>query len=165
MTDKNLEFRKIMGSFTTGVAVVTTVENGKKVGLTVNSFTSVSLDPMLVLVSIAKHTQSHDSIRTAGMFAVSILGDSQELVSTVFAGAPSEERFRHVTTDISSAGLPVIRDCLAWMDVRVTNIIDGGDHSIIIGEVTAMRLVNTDAEPLLYFRGRYARLAQTHAQG
>lgn len=158
MTEQSMLFRRVLGSFATGVAVVTTKHQGGYFGLTVNSFTSVSLNPMLIQINIAKHTTSHDFIEQAGVFAVNILAEDQELVSTIFAGAPPAERFSHVTTHESERGCPVIDGSLACIEVRVVTTYDGGDHTIFLGEVLSMRTLREDAAPLLYYRGRYARM-------
>lgn len=158
MTEQSMLFRRVLGSFATGVAVVTTTSDGRYFGLTINSFTSVSLEPMLIQINIAKNTTSHDIISTSGHFVVNILAEDQELVSTIFAGAPPAERFNHVRTWESPQGCPVIEGSLAYIEVRVTEMYDGGDHSIFLGEVLEMQGLREDAAPLLYYRGRYERL-------
>jgi flavin reductase (DIM6/NTAB) family NADH-FMN oxidoreductase RutF len=151
-----VQFRRVMSLFATGVTVVTTIDDGVPVGLTVNSFTSLSLDPMLVLVCIARHTGSHDAILKARRFAASILAADQEGVSTIFAGAPSAERFDKVATFESPGGLRVISDALGYVEAAVLSSVDGGDHSIFVAEVTEMRIMREEAKPLVYYRGRYA---------
>ena len=163
MTEQSMLFRRVLGSFATGVAVVTTKRQGRYFGLTVNSFTSVSLSPMLIQINIAKNTTSHDFIEEAGIFAVNILAEDQELVSTIFAGAPPAERFNHVSTHETALGCPVIEGSLACIEVKVVGAYDGGDHTIFLGEVLAMESLRDDAAPLLYYRGRYARMvAEQH---
>ena len=164
MTEQSMLFRKVLGSFATGVAVVTTKSDGRYFGLTINSFTSVSLDPMLIQINIAKNTTSHDIIGDSGSFVVNILADDQELVSTIFAGAPPAERFNHVTTWESPHGCPVIDGSLAYIEVRVTATYDGGDHSIFLAEVLDMQTLRDDAAPLLYYRGRYERMLPRSGQ-
>ncbi|MBR9974597.1 MAG: flavin reductase family protein [Bacteroidetes bacterium] len=159
MTEQSMLFRRVLGSFATGVAVVTTKTDGRYFGLTINSFTSVSLEPMLIQINIAKNTTSHETMNASRHFVVNILAEDQQLVSTIFAGAPPAERFDHVETWEASSGCPVIEGSLAYIDVRLTATYDGGDHTIFLGEVVEMQPLRDDASPLLYYRGRYERLA------
>jgi flavin reductase (DIM6/NTAB) family NADH-FMN oxidoreductase RutF len=165
MTEQSMLFRRVLGSFATGVAVVTMRQGDSAYGLTINSFTSVSLEPMLIQINIAKNTTSHDMIEKSGRFTVNILAEDQELVSTIFAGAPPAERFSHVRTWESGGGGPVIEGSLAYIDVRVTAVYDGGDHSIFLGEVQEMQTLREDANPLLYYRGRYERMQNRSERG
>lgn len=160
MTENNMLFREVLGSFATGVAIVTTKCDDSYYGLTINSFTSVSLSPMLIQINIAKHTTSHEYISERGRFVVNILAEDQKLISTIFAGAPPAERFQHVTTSESSGGCPVIDGSLAYIEVVVTERYEGGDHTIFLGEVVEMRTLRDDARPLMYFRGKYVRLEE-----
>lgn len=154
-----LSFRKTMGQFATGVTVVTTIRDGIPYGLTVNSFTSVSLDPLQILVCISRSSVTHAHIEATGRFTVSILAEDQHMVSTVFAGAPMSDRFDAVQTRPAPSGCPIIEGSIAWLDAHVVESIDSGDHTIFIAEATAMEIMDEDAAPLLYHRGRYARLA------
>ncbi|MCZ7555930.1 MAG: flavin reductase family protein [Bacteroidia bacterium] len=154
-----MRFRQVLGSFVTGVTIVTTRFGNEYVGLTINSFTSVSLEPMLIQINIAKNTTSHDAIEESGRFVVNILAEDQQLLSTVFAGAPPADRFKHATVWETDSGCPVIEGSIAYLDVRVTAVYDGGDHSIFLAEVQDMRVLR-DAPPLLYFRGKYGRLTE-----
>ncbi len=158
MAEHSVRFRQVLGAFVTGVTIVTTRHEGQYIGLTINSFTSVSLKPMLIQINIAKDTTSHDAIASSGVFVVNILADDQQLLSTVFAGAPPAERFNHAKVWEADSGCPVIEGSLAYLDVRVTAMYDGGDHTIFLAEVIDMRTLRDDANPLLYFRGKYARV-------
>lgn len=158
MTERNILFRRVLGSFATGVAIVTTRNNNEYFGLTINSFTSVSLEPMLIQINIAKHTTSHEYIMEAGSFVVNILAEDQQLLSTIFSGAPPAERFKHVKTWEAESGGPVIDGSLAYIDVTLVKTFEGGDHTIFLGEVTDMRNLRDDVPPLVYYRGQYARL-------
>jgi flavin reductase (DIM6/NTAB) family NADH-FMN oxidoreductase RutF len=159
MTEQSMLFRQVLGAFATGVAVVTTKRKECYFGLTINSFTSVSLNPMLIQINIAKNTTSHDYITETGYFVVNILAEDQRLISTIFAGAPPAERFRHVETWEAASGCPVIEGSLAFIEVKVVGTYDGGDHAIFLGEIMQMQTLREDALPLLYFRGKYERLA------
>ncbi|MDT8323514.1 MAG: flavin reductase family protein [Bacteroidota bacterium] len=158
MTEKSMLFRQVLGNFATGVAVVTTRHDNEYFGLTINSFTSVSLDPLLIQINIAKNTTSHDFIMASRVFTVNILAEDQRLISTVFSGAPPAERFDHVETRESDTGCPVILGSLAHIDTRVVATYDGGDHTIFLAEVLDMNTLREDAAPLLYFRGKYAAM-------
>lgn len=160
--DTTSHFRRVLGLFATGVTVVTTVDDEQLYGMTVNSFTSLSLDPMLVLICIDKRSSSHDAIARSQRFCVSILAQDQEMVSTIFAGAPTAERFDTVKTVRSGGGLPVVENSLGYVEVRVTGTADGGDHTIFIGEITDLAVFRDDTGPLAYYRGRYAALAPHH---
>ncbi len=143
-----------MGRFPTGVTVVaSTARDGTPVGLTVNSFTSVSLDPPLVLVCIDRGSSSHDPIVEGGGFAVSILADDQEKVARRFAFDPSETRFDAVGWRPSGAGSPVLDGSAAWVDCRLEEIIPAGDHSILLGHVIESGV--SDREPLVFHGGNY----------
>ena len=157
-------FRDVLGHFATGVTVVTTIADGVPYGMTVNSFTSLSLDPALVLICIDKRSSSHDAILKAKRFAASILARDQEMVSTIFAGAPVAERFAQVAMAQSRGGLPVVKDALGYVEARVIAAAEGGDHTIFVGEVTELDTFRPDADPLAYYRGRYASLVPLHGK-
>ncbi len=158
MTEQSMLYRQVLGAFATGVAVVTTKRENCYFGLTVNSFTSVSLDPMLIQINIAKNTTSHEYIRETGFFVVNILAEDQRLTSNIFSGAPPAERFQNVRTWETGSGCPVIEGSLAYIEVKVVGTFEGGDHTIFLGEVLQMQTLREDAPPLLYYRGKYARL-------
>ncbi len=158
MTVSDTEFRAVLGRFPTGVTVVATCEGQAPVGLTVNAFASISLDPPLVMISIDKHSHLHDAIPQAGFFAVSTLSSEQKELSRRFAGQTGdrEDRFRGVSWRTEATGAPILSDALAWVDCRVEAIYAGGDHSIILGRVEALGVAS--GEPLLYYRGSYGRI-------
>lgn len=144
-----------MGQFATGVTVVATWNEGEIQAMTANAFSSVSLEPPLVLVCIARTARTHDAILQANRFAVSILSEEMEGVSNYYAGrrdsgTPGE-------FDVERAKSPVLKEALAWVDCKVWQVYDGGDHSIVVGEVEALQV--DGGEPLLFFAGRYRRIA------
>lgn len=150
-------FRAALSQFCTGVAVISTIADDDVRAMTVTAFSSVSLDPPMVLVCIREQARIDDAIRGSGRFAVSILSDRQEQVSRYFGRSPSS------LTDFEFEpweDLPVVADALAHLAVDVEEVIGGGDHNIFLGRVTATRVAA--GEPLLHFRGGYrARTPQT----
>ncbi len=133
-------FRKVMGHFATGVTIATTRGQAGVAGLTVNSFTSVSLNPLLVLICVDLQSQALPFFRESGVFAVNILTQEQEALSNCFATS-SEERythFCHATYGIAATGSPILDGAMAFIDARITAEYPGGDHAIFLGEVQAM---------------------------
>ncbi len=153
------EFRRLMGNLATGVAVVAArhPDTGEPFGLTANSFTSVSLEPPLVLVCVQQHLRSHDCIRRAEHFSVNLLAEHQEETSRRFARWDGDEKFAGVAHGTGPSGAPVLDDALAWLDCRLWASYPGGDHTIYVGEVLAGHA--REGNPLLYFRGAYNRCA------
>jgi flavin reductase (DIM6/NTAB) family NADH-FMN oxidoreductase RutF len=151
-------FRQVMGNFATGITVVTTRDaNGNPYGLTVNSFTSVSLDPVLVLVCLDNRLSGLDYFKNSKHFGVNILSDRQEDISRMFAKKDSE-RPASIYLE-GKLGLPLIRNSLAIMECEVKNVYAGGDHQIFLGEVQHAEVLQPEGA-LLYFRGKYHKLAQ-----
>lgn len=150
-------FRAVLGRYATGVAIVTTLgPDGYPVGLTVNSFTSVSLDPPLVLFCLDRQAGSGPAFAVADCFAVSILGTHQAPVSSRFAD-PAAERFVEDRIMTWETGAPILAHALAALDCRVHARHDGGDHVILVGRVLRAEVVD-DAAPLVYWRGCYRAL-------
>lgn len=146
--------RNVLGCFVTGVAVVTVAGEFGPVGVTANSFTSVSLAPPLVLFCVANSSRSLEPIKRAKAFAVNILGKDQERVSRTFA-AKIDNRFAEVATCVDTTGSPVLADALAFLDCEVAESFERGDHLIVLGEVVSGGVLKDGAEPLLFFRGAY----------
>jgi flavin reductase (DIM6/NTAB) family NADH-FMN oxidoreductase RutF len=145
--------RHALGRFATGVTVVTTRHpDGKLEGLTANSFSSVSLDPPLVLWSLQRGAPSLASFAAAGRFAVNVLGAHQCDLSRHFS-VPSADKFATVAHEPGLGGCPVLRDSLAAFECRLHDTIAGGDHLIFIGRVERAR--HRDGEPLIFSAGRY----------
>jgi flavin reductase (DIM6/NTAB) family NADH-FMN oxidoreductase RutF len=158
LTDRTL--RKMRGLFGSGVTVVTTVHAGRLRGITVSAFASISLEPPLVMISLAHEAATREMIMDSGLFAVNILSDDQEFLSERFAArAPIvNEKFEGVAYDRAVTGAPILPDSLAWYDCRVEGTYDGGDHVIIIGRVVAVGFGDEARQPLLFYANRYARL-------
>jgi flavin reductase (DIM6/NTAB) family NADH-FMN oxidoreductase RutF len=147
-----------MGLFATGVGLVTAQAGGRMHGMTANSITSVSLDPLLVLVCVGKRARLVPLLRESGCFAVNFLTREQELVARHFAG----QGYRGAPPDVHFEpwrGGPRLRGCLATLGCRIAQFVDAGDHWVVIGQVIALAEGASEAEPLLYYRGRYRRLA------
>lgn len=154
------ELRKVLGQFATGVTVVTTVHDGVAQGLTVNSFTSVSLDPPLVLFCADKRSRSGTTVGAAGFFAISVLREDQRELSDLFAGKGTDDDRASALARAGhpeKTGAPVLDGSLGWLDCKVVRSIDAGDHVIWLGEVVAAS-AGAAASPLLYYRGSYQRL-------
>ena len=149
--------RDALGCFATGVTVVTArTADGAKIGLTANSFTSVSLDPPLLLVCIANGAGSAQALREVDAFAVNVLQIGQQPVSNLFAGK-NEDRFGGTAWSDGESGVPVLSGSLGSFECRRSAIHEAGDHFILVGEVTSARF-EPRRDPLLYFRGKYRRL-------
>jgi flavin reductase (DIM6/NTAB) family NADH-FMN oxidoreductase RutF len=151
-------FRSILGRFATGVTIVTALdEHGQPHGMTVSAFSSLSLNPPLVLICIDNAATMSPVIATASHFVVNILTSTQEELSRRFADQ-LDNRFAGIGYRESASGAPILDDVLAWVDCRVVARHPAGDHVIVIGEVQSGKVLN--GEPLLYYRSGYAMLAR-----
>lgn len=149
-----LAFRQVMGTFPTGVTVVAALDGaGAPVGLTVNAFTSVSLEPPLVLVCIDRGASSHDVLLEAGSFTVSILAAEQEPLAKRFAVDPSAERFDGVAWRPGPTGAPVLEGAAGWLACTVDAVHPGGDHTILVGRVQGGE--GEDGAALVFHRGSF----------
>ncbi|MGG7516513.1 flavin reductase [Allorhizobium undicola] len=145
--------RSAFGSFATGVTVVTSMGDGAKpLGFTANSFASVSLDPPLLLVCLARTSRNFQAMTTAKGFAVNILAETQEAISNIFA-RPSEDRFAGIDWAIGPFGSPVLGGAAAWFDCSLHQVVEAGDHVILLGKVEAFE--NSERSGLGYARGKY----------
>jgi flavin reductase len=159
-------FRNLMGLFPTGVTVVTTRVGEIVHGMTANAIASVSLDPLLLLVSVDRRARMHELIHEAGAFAVNILAHDQEALSTHFAGrrkdgpAPAGLRFVYGLDGADDGGVPTIAGCLGAVRCGAEAEYPGGDHTLLIGRVTELRPGLSGKSPLVFFSGRYRQLAE-----
>jgi flavin reductase (DIM6/NTAB) family NADH-FMN oxidoreductase RutF len=163
-------YRDVLGRFVTGVTVVTALDdratgNGGRPqpwGTTVNSFTSVSLDPPLVLVSIGHERSIHPLIEGTRRFAVNVLGEESSAISDCFAGAPSalpREAFCNARYRLGeTCGLPILDEAIAWVGCAVERVIEAGDHTLYIGRVVEAGVVDDAGWPLLFYRRRYLNI-------
>jgi flavin reductase (DIM6/NTAB) family NADH-FMN oxidoreductase RutF len=161
-SDKRLfehaDLRTVLGMFATGVTVVTT---GGELphGMTANAFTSVSLDPALVLVCVRRSAVMHQALQEEGTFVVSILSGDQEATAHYFARSsrPRDERefvdVAHLRGPLT--GAPILTGCLAWLECKVTTVYDGGDHDIFIGSVLGIGH-RPDCDALVFHGGRFS---------
>lgn len=157
MAFDSLAQRRILGHLATGVTVVTAHLNGEIYGMTANAVTSLSLNPPLILVAVDKTATMHASLTASRHFAVNILSEAQEQLSRRFAMRGPKE-VNDLTWITAASGAPILADALAWVDCRLTEILPGGDHDIFLGEILAGDCQN--GSPLLYFCGKYRRLAE-----
>ena len=152
------EFRRTLSHFASGVTVITTCDrDGRPTGLTASAFTSVSLEPPLILVCVDNKAQSYPALLAGKMFAVNILGLEQEVVSRRFATTKIENKFEGVPFTLSPLGLPLLDNALAQLGCATVNVHLEGDHTIFVGRVEGASA--GPGAPLVYFRGRYERLS------
>jgi flavin reductase (DIM6/NTAB) family NADH-FMN oxidoreductase RutF len=158
------EFRAVMSRFATGVTVVTCVQDGFDHAMTANSFTSVSLEPALVLVCVENDSRFHEAISAAGTWAVSVLDARQRGRARWFAtrGRPLVGQFDSTPSTRSAiTGSLLLDGALVTLECRTTDVHAAGDHDIVVGEVLGMTLHRPDDEPLLYFRSQFRTLGET----
>ena len=155
-------FRRAAARFVTGITVVSTRVGATDHAMTANAFTSVSLDPVLVLVCVEQEARFHDAIEAAGVWGVSILDESARAVSQWLAtrGRPLHgqlDRVPHHHGEVT--GVPLVDQSLATFECRTTALHPGGDHTIVVGEVVSVELPDRPGRPLVYHRGSYTHLA------
>ncbi|HEX5465932.1 MAG TPA: flavin reductase family protein [Candidatus Limnocylindrales bacterium] len=158
-------YRDVMGRFVTGVTIVTCLDERRgrshPWGTTVNAFSSVSLEPPLVLVCIGRERSIHPIIARAGRFAVNILGEDCQALSDCFAGAPgsrAKDAFCEAAYRLGQDGLPVLEASIAYIECLVEQTLEAGDHTIYLARVTGLGTSEVHPLPLLYYRGRYLRI-------
>jgi len=153
------EFRKALGSFATGVTVITVDYEGEVHGMTANAFTSVSLDPLLVLVCVDHRARTHTHLHARKRFGVNVLAEDQRDVSEYYAD-PSPNHFHAEQAvarfDRTEHGTPVLHGALAYLECRLHTAQDAGDHTVFIAEVEDVMV--REGDPLLYFRGEYRKI-------
>jgi flavin reductase (DIM6/NTAB) family NADH-FMN oxidoreductase RutF len=150
------EYRTVLGHFATGVTVITATLDGEPIGMAANSFTSVSLDPPLVLFCAAYSSSTWPKIEAAGAFCVNILADDQEDVCRLMA-TKDVDRFAQVGWRKGPTGSPILDGVLAHIDCTTDAIHDAGDHAVVVGRVVELE-VHHENGPLTFFRGGYGRL-------
>lgn len=154
--DLQRQLRRVLGSYPTGVTVITTRDAaGDPVGMTANSFASVSLNPPLILWSVSRTALGFEAYSGANHFGINILAEDQADISNRFAKA-GEDKFAEIKTTTGIGGIPMIESAAAQIECQTWTRYDGGDHLIIIGEAKAFR--RWDRRPLLFVNGRYGKL-------
>lgn len=151
------ELRDTLGCFATGVTIITTASEGHDpIGITANSFASVSLDPPLVLWSLARDSSSYGTFAVATHYTVNILSDSQLGLSNRFADPDNNRHLNGLSWQIGENGCPILADTLASIECEISSRIDGGDHVILLGQV--LRFEQREGKPLLFAQGKYTNL-------
>lgn len=148
-------FRSVLGHFATGVTIVAGVEGDQPLGLSVNSFTSASLDPPLVVFCAARSSSTWPRLRAVGVFTVNVLAEHQEYLSRLFA-TRNVDKFADLRWWRSPSGAPVIEDVLAWVDCTLEAEYDAGDHVLVVGRVRDLDVAG-EGRPLIFYRGGYGR--------
>jgi len=153
---ESAKYRQVLGHFPTGVVIVTAMTAEGPAGMAIGSFSSLSLDPAQVLYCPAKNSGSWAKLRTSPHFCVNVLAEDQEDVSRLFS-TKNEDKFSELGWKRSANGSPLINGVLAHIDCTISSILDGGDHDIVIGDVTDLD-VGHEGAPLIFFRGGYGRV-------
>ncbi len=148
-------YRTVLGHFATGVVLVTAVDGGEPVGMACNSFTSVSLEPPLVLFCAAKSSSTWPRIQASGKWAANFLDDDGEEICRLFA-QKGADRFAHISYVPGRTGSPIVEDALAFVDCETAEEHDAGDHVIVVGRVIELGY-KPEGKPLLFYRGGYGR--------
>ncbi|CAM4001026.1 Flavin reductase (DIM6/NTAB) family NADH-FMN oxidoreductase RutF [Novosphingobium lubricantis] len=152
-------FRNVLGTWPTGVCVITAIDNeGLRHGMVVGSFSSISLDPPLVGFFPDKRSSTWPKVEAAGRFCVNVLGADQMDLCERFA-ARGEDKFNELAHGTTPSGQPLLDNALAWIDCRIERVEDIGDHLLVVGAVDALDR-REDGTPLLFFRGGYHDVAQ-----
>ena len=157
------EFRRVLGQFATGVTIITARDGDEPAGVAANSFTSVSIDPPLVLFCVGRTSSTWPRIERARRFAVNVLGEHQEEVSRLFA-TKGADRFGAIDWHLGIGGSPVLDECIAYLDCEFWAEYDGGDHIIVVGRVLDLGVTH-DAGPLVFYQGSYGRVVMPESPG
>ena len=162
MTLNPSEFRKAMGSFATGVTIITVDLDGGVHGMTANAFASVSLDPLLVLVCVDSSTRTHEHLHARKRFGINVLSADQRAISDYYARPNRTHEHAEIEAgarfDRTKHGTPMLYGSLAFLECRLHSAQEAGDHTIFIAEVEDV--VVRDGEPLLFFRGKYRQVGE-----
>lgn len=154
-------FRQVAGRFATGVTVMTTRVGGIDHAMTASTFTSVSLEPLLVLVCVEQEARFHDAVLDAGVFGITVLTENQRAIASWFAtrGRPLHGQLGRAGHRYGThTGVPLLEEGLATIEAKVTQVHPAGDHSIVVGEVLSAALGDGGAGALLHYRGQFNRL-------
>lgn len=158
-TYDHMKFRQVMGHFPTGVVVVAAATSDGKAALTLQSFQSLSLNPALILISVAKTSTSWPGIRRHGSFAVTFLADHHGGLARQFSRSDGGNKFEDVHLSATPLhGHPVLTEGSAWVECEIAEVFEGGDHDIVIARVTDLELLERAANPLVFFGSQFAAL-------
>lgn len=146
------EFRAVLGHFASGVVIVTALHDKRPVGLTCQSFFSLSLDPPLIAVAPSRSSSSWPKVAEAGRFCANILADDQEGLARTFANS-GVDKFAGVGWSPAPSGPPRLHDCLAWVDCTLESVHEEGDHFLVTGRVVGLE--SASGKPLLFYRGGF----------
>lgn len=149
------KYRQVLGHFPTGVTVITAMHEGAPVGMAIGSFASLSLEPPQILFCAGSHSTTWPKVQAHGSFCVNILAEDQEDVCRVFA-SKAADKFAEIGWKRSGNGSPIIDGVLAYIDCSIDDVVESGDHAIVIGGVQDLE-VRHEGGPLLFFRGGYGR--------
>lgn len=149
--------RRVMGRFATGVTVVLSRHGEEFAGMTANAVASLSLSPPLVLVAVDKRAQMHAALQASRAFSINILTEAQEEISRRFAMS-GPKSFHDLDLKTGESGAPLLPGSLGVVDCRLKELLPGGDHDIFVGEILSAE--EGDGKPLLYYRGKYGRVAE-----
>lgn len=165
MSATSAEFRKAMGCFGTGVTIITLDDQGTVHGMTANAFSSVSLDPQLVLVCVDRRARTHAHLHAKKRFGINVLAADQRVISEFYSRSPGDhiaaEREAGARFERTAHGTPVLQGGLAYLECRLHTVEDAGDHTIFIAEVEDV--VVRDGDPLLFYRGKYRQIGGEQA--
>jgi flavin reductase (DIM6/NTAB) family NADH-FMN oxidoreductase RutF len=156
------DFRQAMGSFATGVTIITVGQDGEVHGMTANAFCSVSLDPTLVLVCVDQRARTHAHLHARKRFGINVLRSDQQAISEYYARAVESHQHAEeagARFERTAHGTPVLQGALAYLECRLHATQQAGDHTIFIAEVEDV--VVREGEPLLFFRGRYREISES----
>lgn len=157
MSVSEIEFKKLLSAFPTGVSVITYSHNNKNHGITISSLASLSLSPQLISFSINKQSSRYNNLLDCEYYNVNILSESQEKISKLFVNKDYTQEKSNLYLDKSKASkAPIISGCICYIECKKETIYDGGDHSIFISKVMGGELLSNEG-PLLYFRGKYKK--------
>lgn len=159
MAVESQAFKQVLSQWTSGVTVVTTLDGTVWKGMTASAFSSVSLEPPLIQVCLARKLYTHTLIERSGVFAINIMGREQVELAKRFAGMypQIEDRFADLDCHTAETGCPLLPQTMGWIDCKLYAAYEGGDHTIFVGQVVAGQVIVQDCEPLVYFNRQWGR--------
>ena len=163
-TFDSAEFRRVLGSYPTGVTLVASADENGPFAMVIGSFGSVSLDPPLVQFMPTTNSGTWARIRPTGAYCVNVLGDDQLDLSNSFFNKDVDP-FDAIDWRPGPTGSPIIEGCLAWIDCDIDTVYEGGDHHIVVGKVRDLGTSDSEAGPLLFFKGGYGQFGELRADG